>query len=136
MFCNASAFNGNIGDWDTSGVTGMYGMFRGASSFDQPIGGWNTSNVTGMSEMFYNTPFNQNIGGWDTSNVTDMSGMFRYARSFNQNLCDWGEIVPTSVIVTDFAVGSGCPQTTSPDTANIALGPWCHECTERDIEQL
>lgn len=37
MFCNARAFNGSIGAWDTSAVTDMTGMFIGASAFSQPI---------------------------------------------------------------------------------------------------
>ena len=99
MFAGASAFNGNIGGWETGTITNMASMFAGAATFNQDIGNWNTANATDMSSMFKNAiVFNSNIGGWNTSSARDMSSMFAGASAFNQDIGEW-----TTSSVTDMS---------------------------------
>ena len=81
---------GPIGQWDTSGITDMSGLFENQGNFNDDIRNWNVSKVTNMRCMFYNThAFNQPLDSWNVSNVTNMDWMFSNTDSFNQPLNSW-----------------------------------------------
>jgi surface protein len=103
---SVSANLGSIGNWDTSTVTNMNGVFKNAVNFNQQLY-WKTDSVTNMSDLFYgastyeqptNTIGNVNLGSgmvyttnssWNVLNVTNMSGMFYGASNYNHPINKW-----------------------------------------------
>ncbi|MBH1980452.1 DUF285 domain-containing protein [Candidatus Saccharibacteria bacterium] len=90
-FGNARVFNSDISQWDVSHVTNMSSMFTGSETvFNGDISQWDVSNVTNMSYMFAGpTSFNGDISQWDVSHVTNMQGMFYYNNIFNGDISQW-----------------------------------------------
>ncbi len=90
MFYSASAFNGDISDWDVSSVTNMFAMFQLAEAFNGDISNWDVSLVADMTSMFSGAEaFNGDISDWDVSSVTNMLAMFRGANTFNGDISNW-----------------------------------------------
>ena len=90
LFQRATSFDQNISEWDMSNVLDMAFMFNGASEFNQVISDWNVGKVTDMSFMFRDaSKFNQDISNWAVDNATTLRSMFQNARAFNQNISGW-----------------------------------------------
>lgn len=54
------------------------------------IGNWNTSEINDMSGLFRNNiDFNEDISRWDVGKVINFRNMFENASSFNQNISIW-----------------------------------------------
>jgi surface protein len=70
MFRDATVFNQEIGNWETSNAKYMWHMFCNAKAFNQDIGSWNVARVTNMTSIFSGaTSFRQNMKSWDVSRV-------------------------------------------------------------------
>ncbi len=56
----------------------MCSVFYGASAFNRNIGSWNTAAVANFAWSFYKAAaFNQNIGSWNVAAATTVASMFQ-----------------------------------------------------------
>ncbi|NDH40797.1 MAG: BspA family leucine-rich repeat surface protein, partial [Gammaproteobacteria bacterium] len=91
-FASATSFNQQIfaDGASTAGVDNMAGLFKNATAFNRDIGDWNTQSLQKTASMFEGaTAFNKDIGSWSTGLITNMNAMFKNAEAFNQDLSGW-----------------------------------------------
>ena len=67
-------------EWKTGNVNNMYQMFRNCNALKAQVGGWDVSKVTNMYGMFaYNYALTElDVSKWQTGNVESMGAMFAY----------------------------------------------------------
>lgn len=121
FYGDCSSFDGDITNWDVSGVSLMNGMFNRASVFNQDISSWNTSSVLSMSGMFNDAfAFNQNIGGWDISSVFSCTFMLTDSGMSTANydalLIGWAAQAPN--------IKSNVTLSTGPQRTNASLAAY------------
>ncbi len=60
MFKGGTAFNQDIGNWNTSKVIKMRRTFRGSTTFNQDLTGWCVTNIiTEPSQFLFNSPLSE-----------------------------------------------------------------------------
>ena len=121
FYGDCSNFDGDITNWDVSGVSLMNGTFNRASVFNQDISSWDTSSVLSMSGMFNDaTAFNQNIGGWDISSVFSCTFMLTDSglstANYDALLIGWAAQAPN--------IKSNVTLSTGPQRTNASLAAY------------
>jgi hypothetical protein len=91
MFRACDNFNGDLSNWDVSGVASLAQVFFGCLAFTgKGLENWDISSANRIDYMFFNcSVFNGQIGGWDTSGVSNMRHTFQQCSIFNQDISSW-----------------------------------------------
>lgn len=90
MFWSCSSYNGNLGNWDTSGAVLMDCMFCDAVKFEgQGLENWSNKlgNVTSMVRMFSGTNLQTDLSSWNVARVTRFREMFSNTPQYEQSIC-------------------------------------------------
>ena len=90
MFCGLD-FDGDISQWDVSGVTNMSSMFTNSkfTGLHSSFINWDTKKLENIDAMFLNSPFeNKDIEKWSMDNITKCSATFLCC-PFKGDLSGW-----------------------------------------------
>ncbi len=121
FYGDCSSFDGDITNWDVSGVSLMNAMFNRASVFNQDISSWDTSSVLSMSGMFNDAfAFNHNLGGWDISSLFSCTFMLTDSglstANYDALLIGWAAQAPN--------IKSNVTLSTGPQRTNASLAAY------------
>ncbi len=99
MFRACDNFNGDLSNWDVSGVASLAQVFFGCLAFTgKGLENWDISSANRIDYMFFNcSVFNGQIGGWDTSGVSNMKYTFQLCSIFNQDISSWNTSLVTQM---------------------------------------
>ncbi|WP_287043626.1 BspA family leucine-rich repeat surface protein, partial [Desulfonatronospira sp. MSAO_Bac3] len=111
-----SDFNKDIGYWDVSSVTDMFGMFESAEAFNQDIGDWNVSRVEDIGWMFHNAKlFEQDLSGWQVPEIAEKPQNFATGSPLEGNQGwhpNWGGQVTSEISIQSITI---TPEKPEPD---------------------
>lgn len=125
-----------IGDWDTSLITDMSGLFKNITTLIGDITNWDVSQVTDMSEMFSGAyTFNQNISNWNVSQVTNFTDIFTDAvsdvtRCLIANGTHWSQNSAFDSIKNDFLATCASAFRPNNDELSAAVLEWVKSDTD------
>ena len=83
-------------------------MFRENNYFNQNIGAWDVSSVTNMFGMFNTSVFDQDISSWDINQVTTFSGAVQFKTTafstavYDAILVGWAAQIPLTATTINF----------------------------------
>lgn len=83
-------FQGDVSEWDVSGVTNFSGMFGGCKRFNCDLSGWDVHSGITFNSMFSGCErFNSDIGNWEMGSATSINSMFLNCYAFDKDLTKW-----------------------------------------------
>jgi hypothetical protein len=92
-------FNGDISNWDVSGVENMTSMFNRSdyTGDNGDISDWDVSNVKNMSYMFQHSNFSGNLDLWKVTYGMVAVNMFSWSK-LQKNKPEWATKIKNGIV--------------------------------------
>ena len=119
LFDHCDYFDSDCSNWNTTGITDMYGVFNYCQRFNSSVANMDTSAVTNMQSMFFFCDkFNDaSIVNFDVSACTNFINMFGFAQDLTQDIGGW------AISTTSGAISMNS-MFRSADLFNVDLNSW------------